>query len=117
MDKERPKHSALSQDQGLADQPKDFDWVARNVPCQAACPADTNIPGYLAAVVRGDYAEAYRMNLEDNVFPAVLGRVCSRPCEPACRHGWPGLGESVAICFAKRSADDLRALGALVESR
>jgi formate dehydrogenase major subunit len=36
----------------------------------------------------------------------VLGRVCSRPCEAACRHGWAGNGEPVAICFSKRSAAD-----------
>ena len=36
----------------------------------------------------------------------MLGRVCSRPCEGACRHGWEGNGESVAICFSKRSAAD-----------
>jgi NADPH-dependent glutamate synthase beta subunit-like oxidoreductase len=77
-----------------------------NIPCQAACPAGTDIPGYLEAIARGDYAAAYRINLEDNVFPAVLGRVCTRPCEPACRHGWKGLGEPVAICFSKRSAAD-----------
>lgn len=77
-----------------------------SIPCQAACPAGTDIPGYLDAIARGAYEEAYRINLRDNVFPAVLGRVCTRPCEPACRHGWEGLGEPVAICFAKRSADD-----------
>lgn len=76
------------------------------MPCQAACPAGTDIPAYLEAIAREDYAEAYTINLRDNVFPAVLGRVCTRPCEPACRHGWEGLGEPVAICFAKRSADD-----------
>jgi NADPH-dependent glutamate synthase beta subunit-like oxidoreductase len=54
----------------------------------------------------GEYAKAYKINLRDNVFPAVLGRVCSRPCEAACRHGWDGLGDSVAICFSKRSASD-----------
>ena len=85
---------------------KDFDWMAKNVPCRAACPADTDIPGYLDAVRLGNYAEAYRINLRDNVFPAILGRTCTRPCEPACRHGWDGLGEPVAICFSKRSADD-----------
>jgi formate dehydrogenase major subunit len=36
----------------------------------------------------------------------VLGRVCARPCEAQCRHGWDGLGEPVAICFSKRSAAD-----------
>lgn len=95
----------LSRRQGLADQPKDFEWVARNIPCQAACPAGTDIPGYLDAIAHGRYEDAYRINLADNVFPAVLGRVCTRPCEPVCRHGWEGLGEPVAICFSKRSAE------------
>ena len=98
--------TALSKREGLADAPKDLDWLARNIPCQAACPAHTDIPGYLEAISRGDFDEAYRINLADNVFPAVLGRVCSRPCEKPCRHGWEGLGESVAICFSKRSAAD-----------
>ena len=98
--------SALSKCKGTANAPKDFDWSAKNVPCQKACPADTDIPGYLDAILRGEYAKAYKINLRDNVFPAVLGRVCSRPCEAACRHGWEGLGDSVAICFSKRSASD-----------
>jgi formate dehydrogenase major subunit len=95
----------LSRRSGLANRPKDFEWVAKNIPCQAACPAGTDIPGYLDAIAQGGYEEAYRINVRDNVFPAVLGRVCTRPCEPACRHGWEGLGEPVAICFSKRSAE------------
>src|SRR5262249_15947602 len=85
---------------------QDFQWQRENVPCQAACPAGTDIPGYLEAVYHGRFREAYEINLRDNVFPAVLGRVCSRPCESACRHGWGGNGEPVAICFSKRSAAD-----------
>jgi formate dehydrogenase major subunit len=92
---------------GLASQPKDLDWLAKNIPCQDACPAHTRVPDYLAAIARNEFDEAYRINLEDNVFPAVLGRVCSRPCEDACRHGWDGLGDPVAICFSKRATDDL----------
>jgi glutamate synthase (NADPH/NADH) small chain len=88
--------------------PKDLDWAARNVPCQKACPAHTDIPSYLTAIYEGRYDDAYRINLECNVFPGVLGRVCARPCEDACRHGWEGLGESVAICFSKRAAADLK---------
>lgn len=98
----------ISQKLGIANQPKDFDWCSRNVPCQEACPAKTDIPSYLTAIYEGDYEKAYNINLECNVFPAVLGRVCARPCEEKCRHGWDGLGESVAICFSKRSAADLR---------
>ena len=85
---------------------QDLHWLRENIPCQAACPAGTNIPGYLEAVYHGRFKEAYEINLRDNVFPAVLGRVCSRPCEAACRHGWAGNGEPVAICFSKRSAAD-----------
>jgi len=106
---ERLKQNALSAPAGWIEQPKDFDWLEKNIPCQAACPAGTDIPGYLDAVAHGRYDEAYLINLRDNVFPAVLGRVCTRPCEPACRHGWEGLGEPVAICFSKRSAADFLA--------
>ncbi|HNX53358.1 MAG TPA: FAD-dependent oxidoreductase, partial [Pontiellaceae bacterium] len=97
---------ALSKLCGKADAPKDFQWLEKNIPCQKACPASTDIPGYLDAIYRGEHSKAYRINLEANVFPAVLGRVCARPCEAACRHGWDGLGEPVAICFSKRSAAD-----------
>lgn len=87
---------------------RDFDLFRVSVPCQHACPAMTDIPGYLAAVAAGDYDQAYRINFRDNVFPGVLGRVCTRPCEPVCRHGREGLGETVAICAAKRAAADFR---------
>ncbi|HMP90186.1 MAG TPA: FAD-dependent oxidoreductase [Kiritimatiellia bacterium] len=103
---ERLRQNAISASEGWVEQPKDFDWLDKNIPCQAACPAGTDIPGYLEAISHGRYDEAYRINLRDNVFPAILGRVCTRPCEPACRHGWEGLGEPVAICFSKRSAAD-----------
>ncbi|MBT3294760.1 MAG: FAD-dependent oxidoreductase [Verrucomicrobia bacterium] len=99
---------ALSQEQGRAAAAKDFDWIARNIPCQEACPAHTNIPEYLTAIYNGEHARAYRLNLESNVFPGVLGRVCARPCEDVCRHGWEGLGDSVAICHSKRAAADLK---------
>ncbi len=54
-------------------------WLEKNIPCQATCPPGTDIPGYLEAIYHGRCAEAYEINLRDNVFPAVLGRVCSRP--------------------------------------
>src|SRR5258706_9479354 len=98
--------TALSIPAGDSTAPQDLHWLEQNIPCQAACPAGTDIPGYLEAIYHGRFAEAYEINLRDNVFPAVLGRVCSRSCEGACRHGWEGNGESFAICFSKRSAAD-----------
>lgn len=106
VNKPLPDEFVCSRSLGAAKAPKDFDWLRKNIPCQAACPAGTDIPAYLDAIAHRDFAEAYRINLRDNVFPAVLGRVCTRPCEPVCRHGWEGLGEPVAICFSKRSAAD-----------
>jgi NADPH-dependent glutamate synthase beta subunit-like oxidoreductase/ferredoxin len=98
--------TALSIAAGESTAAQDLHWLEKNIPCQAACPAGTDVPGYLEAIYHGRFAEAYEINLLDNVFPAVLGRVCSRPCEGACRHGWEGNGDSVAICFSKRSAAD-----------
>ena len=71
-----------------------------NVPCRSACPVATDIPGYIEAVLGGDYEKAWQINRRDNVFPGVLGRVCHRPCEAVCRHGREGLGEPVSICHA-----------------
>lgn len=84
----------------------DRKWIDVNIPCSAACPIMTDIPGYIQAIMEGDYKKAYLINRLDNVLPGVLGRVCNRPCEPVCRHGRDGLGDSVAICFLKRSASD-----------
>lgn len=103
----RLPYYSLTREAGYANHPKDMDWLDTNIPCQAACPAHTRIPDYLGEINQGNYDAAYLINLVDNVFPAVLGRVCSRPCEDVCRHGREGLGEPVAICFSKRAAADL----------
>jgi NADPH-dependent glutamate synthase beta subunit-like oxidoreductase/NAD-dependent dihydropyrimidine dehydrogenase PreA subunit len=100
--------NALSKLAGVTTHAKDQYWLAKNIPCQKGCPAHTDVPGYLTEIYNGNYDAAYLINLKDNVFPAVLGRVCARPCEPECRHGWEGLGESIAICFSKRAAADLK---------
>ena len=84
----------------------DRKWIDVNIPCKAACPIMTDIPGYIQAIMEGDYETAYRINRMDNVLPGVLGRVCTRPCETACRHGRDGLGDPVSICFLKRSSAD-----------
>ena len=102
------KTSTLSSNQGELTEKSDSTWYSKSVPCRSACPANTDIPSYLEAIYQNDYEKAYRINLEDNVFPEILGRVCSRPCEDACRHSEDNNGQSVAICFSKRSAGDHR---------
>ncbi|MFW5803134.1 MAG: FAD-dependent oxidoreductase, partial [Verrucomicrobiota bacterium] len=108
------KFHALAVAKGTGYKPKDLHWSACNVPCQEACPAGTDIPEYLTAIFNREYERAYRINLESNVFPGVLGRVCARPCETKCRHGWDGLGDSVAICHSKRASAGLRKSGLVI---
>ncbi|MGC8771070.1 MAG: NADH-ubiquinone oxidoreductase-F iron-sulfur binding region domain-containing protein [Brevinematia bacterium] len=54
-------------------------------PCQNACPAGINIPGYIALLAAGKLREAYNLIRQDNPFPAICGRVCTHPCEAQCR--------------------------------
>ena len=100
--------SALTHTHGYSTDKKDFKWYEASVPCRSACPADTDIPGYLEAIYKKDFDKAYQINLEDNIFPEILGRVCSRPCEDSCRHAEDDNGESLAICFSKRSSGDYK---------
>jgi len=84
----------------------DAEWFLENISCQYACPAMTDVARYIAHIASEDYDSAYEINLEDNVFPGLLGRVCARPCEPACRRG--RIDKPIAICFLKRVAADYR---------
>ncbi|EQD43228.1 FAD-dependent pyridine nucleotide-disulfide oxidoreductase, partial [mine drainage metagenome] len=75
--------------------------------CQWACPAHTDVPEYIRLIAQGRFTDAYLLNRESNVFPGILGRVCDRPCEPACRRGRVD-EKPVAICRLKRVAADLK---------
>ncbi len=83
------------------------DHLHQVVDCQWACPAHTPVPEYLRLIAAGRFAESYEINWWSNVFPGILGRVCDRPCEPACRRGRVD-EEPVAICRMKRVAADLK---------
>ena len=98
--------SELSGNNGLVSTPLDFKTFAKDIPCQNACPAKTNVPLYIEQIFKGNEDAAYRINLEDNVFPGVLGRICTRPCESACRHNWTNIQGPVQICHLKRISGD-----------
>ncbi len=83
------------------------DFYHRVVDCQWACPAHTDVPEYIRLIAQGRFSDAYMVNRESNVFPGILGRVCDRPCEPACRRGRVE-EKPVAICRLKRVAADHR---------
>ncbi len=81
------------------------EYFHKVIDCQYACPAHTPVPEYIRLIDDEMYAEAYMVNWESNVFPGILGRICDRPCEPACRRGRVD-EEPVAICRLKRVAAD-----------
>jgi len=86
---------------------EDPDYFHKVVDCQWACPAHTPVPAYIRLIAQGRYSDAYLLNRDSNVFPGILGRVCDRPCEPACRRTRVE-EEPVAICRLKRVAADHR---------
>jgi formate dehydrogenase beta subunit len=83
------------------------DYFHKVVDCQWACPAHTDVPLYIRMIAQGRFGDAYIENRKSNVFPGILGRVCDRPCEPACRRGRVE-DRPVAICRLKRVAADHR---------
>ena len=64
-------------------------YVDRLPPCNHACPAGENIQHWLYHAEEGGegYERAWRQIMEDNPFPAIMGRVCYHPCETACNRG------------------------------
>jgi hypothetical protein len=73
-------------------------------PCQVTCPAHMDIPLMNRLLAQGKFAEALRVVKKDIALPSVLGRICSAPCEGACRRR--SVDEAVSICLLKRYAGD-----------
>ncbi|MGW5191824.1 NAD(P)-binding protein [Kribbella sp. NPDC004138] len=79
-------------------------YLDRMPPCNDACPAGENIQEWLAHAEEGDYEAAWRRIMVDNPFPAVMGRICYRPCETACNRAT--LDEPVGINSVERFLGD-----------
>jgi NADH-quinone oxidoreductase subunit F len=72
--------------------------------CTNACPAEVDVPSYVALVAQGRYAEALEIHRRQNPFPLACGRVCPAFCEGRCRRG--DIDESIAIRGVKRFMAD-----------
>ena len=64
-------------------------------PCERACPAGLNIPLMLRHLLCDDISAAQTLAHQALALPAILGRICTAPCEAGCRRGT--LDESIAI--------------------
>jgi NADH-quinone oxidoreductase subunit F len=72
--------------------------------CINACPADVDVPSYVALIAQGRYAEGLEIHRRTNPFPLACGRVCPAFCESRCRRG--DIDEPIAIRAAKRFMAD-----------
>jgi len=62
-------------------------YLDRLPPCNNQCPAGENIQSWLYLAEEGKYEHAWRRIMEENPFPATMGRVCYHTCEGACNRG------------------------------
>ncbi|MDR3570450.1 MAG: FAD-dependent oxidoreductase [Syntrophobacteraceae bacterium] len=72
--------------------------------CKANCPLGVNVQGYMALARAGRYVEALELIRKDNVLPGICGRICTHPCEAACRRS--GVDQPLAIRDIKRFLAD-----------
>jgi NADPH-dependent glutamate synthase beta subunit-like oxidoreductase len=81
-------------------------YVDRLPPCNHACPAGENCQAWLYEAEDGGegYERAWHKIVEDNPFPAIMGRVCYHPCETSCNRG--ELDEAVGIHSVERFIGD-----------
>ena len=79
-------------------------YLDRIPPCNSTCPAGENIQGWLYHAESGDYEAAWRVLVEDNPLPAIMGRVCYHPCETACNRAQ--VDEAVGINSVERFLGD-----------
>ncbi len=80
-------------------------YVDRLPPCNDACPSGENVQRWLYQAEPGEYEAAWHQIVEDNPFPAVMGRICYHPCETACNR--TQLDEAVGINAVERFLGDL----------
>ncbi|MCI5850611.1 MAG: NAD(P)-binding protein [Sutterellaceae bacterium] len=73
-------------------------------PCSATCPAGERCRDWLFLAENGTYEAAWRKIMEENPFPATMGRVCYHTCEGACNRGQ--LDEAVGINSVERFLGD-----------
>jgi len=85
----------------------DQQWFEENVGCENACPVNTRAPQYISGIREENYNLAFELNRGDNLFPAILGRICVHPCEEKCRRGLL-IDLPISICSLKRASVDFK---------
>jgi NADH-quinone oxidoreductase subunit F len=65
-----------------------IDFLERHAaPCHSTCPANIDIPSFMAHLGHGDYRATIEVIRRDNPLPLTCGLICPAPCESACVRG------------------------------
>jgi NADPH-dependent glutamate synthase beta subunit-like oxidoreductase len=78
----------------------DVEFWKGMVPCQAACPVNTDAGRYVQLIAQGRHEDAYLVARSPNPLASVCGRICAAPCEDRCRRG--KIDQPVSIRALKR---------------
>ena len=71
-------------------------YVESLPPCTGNCPSGNDVRGWLTIISLREklglsldeaYEKAWKIEMETNPFPSVMGRVCPHPCETGCNRG------------------------------
>lgn len=73
-------------------------------PCHFTCPAHMDIPLMLRQISGENLRDAVATVKDKIALPAVLGRICPKPCEKGCRRN--AADGAVAVCQLKRFVAD-----------
>ena len=77
----------------------------RTPPCNAACPAGTDVQEVVHLISEGRLKDALEVIRETNPLPVICGRICRHPCEKECHRG--KVEEPISIAALERLAGDL----------
>ena len=81
----------------------------KDAPCMQGCPVHVHIPNFIQKIIEGKVMEGVDIILQDNLLPAVCGRVCPQEnmCEALCILGKKG--DAVAVGNLERFTADYTA--------
>lgn len=72
--------------------------------CVVSCPLNLNVPDFINKIQRGNFQGAYNLFRDYAIFPRIVQKLCSKPCESACVRGL--YDKSVALNKLEKAAID-----------
>ena len=87
--------------------PEGLCLVRNAAPCHRTCPANIDIPSFIAHLGHGDYRSTIEVIRRDNPLPLTCGLVCPAPCESACVRGGSNGAVFIRPLKAKAALDCL----------